>query len=285
MKGAETEDGSAGVLSESEDLTVHGEPSLVGTPIFVVGCPRSGTTILRWSLDSHPRISAGPEESALYYLSKADNAKARERREGYGVGEDSWHAMVRDLVDGLMRPYAENQGKTRWALKHPELCFSIPFLDKIFPDCQVIHIVRDPSDVVASCQGLFGRSLTDRYAKLWDKSVRTAERDGPKLGPDRFKTVRYEDLVTEPEKQVREVIEWLGEPWSEEALWVHARTHRYPAERKPEAGLQQRVALHTRSVGGGHKKANLASLAYLKVRSRDLTGRFGYAVNPVTTRI
>ena len=83
--------------------------------------------------------------------------------------------------------------------------------------------------------------------------------------------MRCEDLVTEPEKQLREVFEWLGEPWSEEALWVHARTHRYPAERKPEAGLQQRVALHTRSVGGGHKKANLASLAFLKARSEDLT--------------
>jgi hypothetical protein len=285
MRGAETEDGSAARLSDSQDLRVHGEASLVEHPIFIVGCPRSGTTILRWSLDSHPRISAGPEESALYYLSKGDNAKARERRDGYGVEEESWYAMVRGLVEGLMRPYAENQGKTRWALKHPELCFSIPFLNKIYPECQVIHIVRDPSDVIASCQGLFGRSLTHRYGRLWDSSVRTAERDGPKLGADRFKTIRYEDLVTEPEKQLRELIEWLGEPWSDEALWVHARTHRYPAERKEKAALQQRVALHSRSVGGGHKKANLLALLYLKARSRDLTGRFGYRVNPVTTRI
>jgi hypothetical protein len=285
MRGAETDGGPAADLSTPEDLRVHGEPSLVKHPIFVVGCPRSGTTILRWCLDSHPRISAGPEESALYCLSKADNTKARERREGYGVDEEDWYEMVRGLVEGLMRPYAESQGKTRWALKHPELCFSIPFLNKIYPECQVIHIVRDPSDVVASCARLFGRSLTQRYGRLWTQSVRAAERDGPKLGPNRFKTIRYEDLVAEPEKQLRDVIEWLGEPWSEEALWVHARTHRFPAERNPKAALQQRVALHTRSVGGGQKKANLLALLYLKAKAGDLTGRFGYRVNPMTTRI
>ena len=98
MRGADTEAGSAGDLSDSQDLRVHGEPSLVKHPIFVVGCPRSGTTILRWCLDSHPRISAGPEESAIYFLSKDDNAKARERREGYGVDEDDWCAMVRKCM-------------------------------------------------------------------------------------------------------------------------------------------------------------------------------------------
>ncbi len=285
MRGAETDAGSAGDLSGSQDLRVHGEPSLVKHPIFVVGCPRSGTTILRWCLDSHPRISAGPEESAIYFLSKDDNAKARERREGYGVDEDDWCAMVRKLVEGLMRPYAESQGKTRWALKHPELSFAIPFLDKVYPECQVIHIVRDPADVIASCQRRFERSRAHRYGKLWDSHVRAAERDGSKLGSNRFRTIRYEDLVSEPEKQLRELIGWLGEPWSDEALWVHARTHRYPAVRKPEAGVQRMVALHTRSVGGGQKNANLVSLLYLKAKATDLTGRFGYSLHPLASHI
>ena len=165
MKGADTEDGSAGVLSESEDLRVHGEPSLVGTPIFVVGCPRSGTTILRWSLDSHPRISAGPEESAL--LLPLESRQCQGSRTARGLrGRRRVLVMPwsEDLVNGLMRPYAESQGEDTMG---PQA--SGARVSRSRSSTRFIRNARSsiscgiPADVVASCQRSV-RALAERTA-------------------------------------------------------------------------------------------------------------------------
>ena len=135
---------------------VIGEPSEVNRPIFVVGCHRSGTSMLRRSLDSHPRISVGPEDPTLFWLSRTDTDLTRERRAGYGYTEEEWLGMIHDLVEKVHTRYSANQGKTRWASKHPENARIINYLNRIFPTCQVIHIVRNPRDVLASSRRKFG---------------------------------------------------------------------------------------------------------------------------------
>jgi hypothetical protein len=258
-----------------------GEPSDVDRPIFIVGCPRSGTSILRMSLDSHPRISAGPEEASLYWLSQTDSAVDVNRREGYGVTEETWQAMVRDLVGTIQVRYAQSQGKTRWALKHPELANRLPWVDRVYPNCQVIHIVRSPRDVVASCQKKFGRDASVEYGRRWTRYVRRAEEAGKKLGSDRFLTIRYEDFAAKPEIIMREVVEWLGEPWSDEVLRPYSRSHRYPV--KPTESTVP-VAIHTGSIGKGRGKlTSLPSLMYVRLKGIDLVERFGYEASPFTS--
>jgi protein-tyrosine sulfotransferase len=278
MQGKGTDLESSTDLVGSEEVQPPGEPSLVDRPIFIVGCPRSGTSALKASIDSHPRISCGPEEGSLFWLARTDTELARNRREKSGVDEEKWLDLVRHMVEELMRPYAESLGKTRWGLKHPELATKIPWLDKLYPTCQVIHIVRNPNDVIASCQKMFGVSHSQRYGKRWVQFVRNAERDGKRLGPERFKTIRYEDLVTQPEEVLRDAITWLGEPWRDEVLHSRSRTHTYPPRVKPQALLAEMVSLHSNSVGKGAKGANLASLLYVKFNGSDLTSKFGYTV-------
>jgi protein-tyrosine sulfotransferase len=262
----------------SEESQPPGQPSMINRPIFIVGCPRSGTSALKASLDSHPRISCGPEEGSLFWLARTDTDLARRRRQKAGVEEEAWLSLVRHLVEELMRPYAESLGKTRWGLKHPELATKIPWLDKLYPTCQVIHIVRNPNDVIASNQDLFGLSRSHRYGKRWVEFVRDAERDGRRLGRQRFKTVRYEDLVSQPEEILRDIVNWLGEPWSDEVLHSRARTHTYPPRLKPQPALAKMVSLHTNSVEKSVGAANLASLLFVKSKGSDLTSKFGYHV-------
>jgi Sulfotransferase family len=278
MQDTETEVGPSTGPIGSEESKPPGEPSLIDRPIFIVGCPRSGTSALKVSLDSHPRISCGPDEGSLFWLAQTDTELARNRREKSGVDEEAWLALVRHLVEELMRPYAESLGKTRWGLKHPVLATKIPWLDKLYPRCQVIHIVRNPNDVIASNQRLFGLSRSHRYGKRWVEFVREAERDGRRLGRQRFKTVRYEDLVSQPEEVLRDIVNWLGEPWSDDVLHSQARTHTYPPRLKPQPALAKMISLHTNSVGKGVNGANLASLLFVKFRGSDLTSKFGYQV-------
>jgi Sulfotransferase family len=254
---------------------VYGEPSDIDRPIFIVGCPRSGTTILRLALDSHPRISAGPEEATLYWLQRNDNDVAGTRRAGYGVSEEQWCEMVRGIVESVQRPYAESQRKTRWALKHPELALVIPWVDKVYPDSQIIHIVRHPRDVIASNQRKFGPRKGVEYGDRWVRYVRSAETEGARLGSDRFRTIRYEDLASEPERVLRDTVEWLGEPWSEDVLWPHGRTHEFPVVRREKS---HRVSINANSIGRGRYGAPRLALTYVWLEGSDLTEKMGYKV-------
>jgi Sulfotransferase family len=255
-----------------------GEPSDVDRPIFIVGCPRSGTSILRMTLDSHPRISAGPEEASLYWLSQTDGEVDVTRREGYGVSEEKWREMVREIVGSVQSRYAASQGKTRWALKHPELANRLPWVDRVYPNSQVIHIVRSPRDVIASCQKKFGLNASAEYGRRWVRYVRHAEDDGKKLGPDRFLTIRYEDFAAKPEIILREVVEWLGEPWSDEVLQPYSRSHRFPVM-PTESKVP--VAIHTGSIGKGRGQLlSLPSLMFVRMNGKDLVDRFGYEASP-----
>jgi hypothetical protein len=263
---------------ESQSTSVRGEPSEVNRPIFIVGCHRSGTSMLRQSLDSHPRISAGPEDPTLFWLSKTDTDLTRERREGYGFAEEEWLGMVRDLVEKIHRRYAEDQGKTRWAMKHPEATIIVDYLGRVFPDCQVIHIVRNPCDVLDSSRRKFGPTKGPFYGRRWANYVRAAERAGERLGKDRFRTIRYEDLVADPEKELKGLIAWLGEPWSDETLHIGRHTHRYPATVVPPEVADQRSNIHSNSVGQGDVKKIFVPLLYVRLKANDLLKKFDYQV-------
>jgi Sulfotransferase family len=277
--GGDEKTGKADEVAPRPRKKAMGEPSLVDRPIFIVGCQRSGTSALRRTLDAHPRISAGPEEATLFMLKRSDSRLARDRRKGYGISEEAWLEMVRRMNGDLMRPYAQSQGKTRWALKLPRLALAIPWMDKVYPDCQVIHIVRHPVDVISSNQRHYGPSKSHLYGKRWVNYVRSAERNGPKLlGPDRFKTIKYEEVMTEPEKVLRDLIDWLGEPWSERILYSGKQTHRYPVGRKASLDQGTHLALNPNSIGRGSKDAGIVSVLYVKYKGSDMTERFGYDV-------
>jgi Sulfotransferase family len=258
-----------------EPARVYGEPSEIDRPIFIVGCPRSGTSILRVILDSHPRISSGREDATLYWLERLDREPAATRRADYGITEDAWHELVRQFVDEQQMVYAQSQKKTRWALKFPELALTIPWIDKVYPNSQIVHIVRDPHDVIASSHRLFGKDRTINYGERWVRYIESAERDGQSLGPSRFKTIRYEDLVTKPEPVLRELIEWLDEKWSEDVLWPYGRTHDYPVMTKP---WERTESIHAGSIGKGRGSTGLLPLLYVWLAGKDLLERFDYDV-------
>ena len=72
------------------------------------------------------------------------------------------------------------------------------YINRVYPDCQVIHIVRHPRDVIASNRRKYGPTGAF-YGGKWVQHVRSAESDRPALGKERFRTIRYEEgLVVRP---------------------------------------------------------------------------------------
>ena len=192
-------------------------------PIFLVGAMGSGTTLLRLVLDSHERIAIPPEtgfmrayDAQLYTPFKA-SGKGWSKRLGWK--QEELDEMLRELYDRLFMRYAEKHGKARWGEKTPLHTWHIDDMARLFPHAQFVGVIRHPSASVASNMRRLHLALGPtgtHWARYTGEIVRQAARHG-----DRFVLLRYEDLVLDPEPVLRELLDWLGEPWSDRVLSHH----------------------------------------------------------------
>jgi hypothetical protein len=206
------------------------------SPVFIVGCARSGTALLRNLLRSHSRL-AFPSESAFLptlYRGFGDPRSDREARRladrilrlrtvrtwGLLLTPDSLaHCRsYAELTSKLYREVARREGKARWGDKTPVYVLHIPTLLEIFPAAKVIHIYRDGRDVALSWIAAgFGPLNVLTAAEQWRHRVLTGRREGSRF-PGSYHEVRYEAILAEPEKTMRGVCEFIGEAFEEGVL-------------------------------------------------------------------
>jgi hypothetical protein len=245
-------------------------------PIFVVGCPRSGTTMLRHILDSHPAISCGPETRFLWGL-RGIEERNWPSLAGFGLSIDEWHANVRALFEAPHRHYAQSQGKPRWADKSPDYALMLDYIDTLYPESQIIHIVRNPRDVIESWRHFYGTKSVPRAAQSWVRYVRAAHDFTRARLEHRAIEVRYEDLVADPEQTLRRLFAWLGEPWDDRVLRFEEYRHTLaggPLRLEREPGGSD---VRTTSVGKGQTPYAAAASLIVKRTGRDLLRVFRYS--------
>ncbi|MGE0383623.1 MAG: sulfotransferase [Gammaproteobacteria bacterium] len=225
-----------------------GTPAQPRPPFFVVGAQRSGTTMLRLMLNSHPRIAVPFESEFLRpwadigrYGDLREPASARRLLEA--LGQDPWtkkgeiiadpEAVLRrpiasygDLLDAVFRCYAERRGKTRWGVKTPGYVTELDAIHAIFPAGQIIHLVRDGRDVALSYRQIsWGTPHVARVADDWRMKVTLGRKMGRMLG-SQYMEVRYEDLVRDPAAQLGRICEFIGEPYDPAMLDYHTQGER-----------------------------------------------------------
>lgn len=199
------------------------------SPIFIGGHHRSGTTLMRGILHSHPHIGIGPESNLF-----RDNRLARIRdylRGEWATGIEPRYRfdsaavdrVLADLIEAAIEPYIRARGKQRWGEKTPKNILFIDVLFALFPAAQFLHMIRDPRDVLCSVREK-AATTTPRWqgrtaaqtATEWCRRIRFGL---PwRQHPQRYREVRYEALAATPEATVRDVLDFLGEPWSEAVL-------------------------------------------------------------------
>ena len=195
-------------------------------PIFIVGTQRSGTTLMRLILDSHPRIAIGHESGFMRAVA------ATKRLPGYiygagwyrrfGVDDEDMNRRLRDFYSSIFERHARLQRKPRWGEKTPDNIFLIEGMRAIWPEAQFLCTVRHPAAVVASLARWNWEF--DRALDYW-LSAYAAAQGAAHLGDSSWHWVRYEDLVTEPRDTLARVLDYLDEPWSDDLL-LHARIQR-----------------------------------------------------------
>jgi hypothetical protein len=230
----------------------------VNRPVFVVGSPRSGTSVLTWCLAQHPNMFAVDESTGMGELALA-LAVCYETK--MGIGPDSiWNMLnvpkeeffsafghtINDLIqrhkidlerrhwEETFTPHtpphvfveqtAANLNRTRWIDGTPAYSFYICGLRKLFPGALFIHLVRDVTSVVRSMLN-FHRVAEASLVRdeqeaydLWFRSVSECLLAERACGPNVVFRLRYKNLVNQPEASLKILFNFLGEPYAPECL-------------------------------------------------------------------
>jgi sulfotransferase family protein len=212
-------------------------------PIFIVGSPRSGTSLMRLILDSHPSIACGPE---THLLSDFDDSLGKHwvRLQRYGAEKEFWHGAYAELFGRFQADYAARRGKTRWADKTPSHALHLEFVTTLFPDAQVLHVIRDARQVTASALSRWGWRRAWGMPEIWRGSVEMASTYGRGVEPGRYREIRFEQLVGATEETLKGVFDWLGESWDPRVLDYDRFEH-------DGRGRNQKVSSAARKRGGG----------------------------------
>jgi hypothetical protein len=227
-------------------------------PIFVVGSPRSGTSILTWCLGHHPNLFPVPESNWMgdFSVNVAIACQIGAARGDYSIlsamdiPDDELFAALGQSINDLIlrhRTHLERKRETRsaalkldtgwleatstaagpkarWIDGTPEYSLYICGLRKLFPDAVFIHIFRDVASVVRSMLNFHrvaGTQLVrneEEAYRYWLRTVRACVKAEQAYGPNVVRRIRYRDLIDNPESTMHSLLDFLSEPYAARCL-------------------------------------------------------------------
>jgi Sulfotransferase family len=215
----------------------------VTPPVIVLGVGRSGTTLLRVMLDRNSELAIPYESFFVPQLAHRHGRRPRldeflddlgrlRTLYDWGIAPDDVKPRLREgmttseAIAAIFETYAERHGKPRWGDKTPLYMQQLPLLERLFPEAIWIHLVRDGRDAALSFlelpEGFSGKTWAQprtvaQFAARWRTEIKAARRLGRQAG-GRYLELRYEDLVAEPERELRGVCQHASVPWEADML-------------------------------------------------------------------
>ncbi|OYV32820.1 MAG: pilus assembly protein [Acidocella sp. 20-61-6] len=245
-------------------LPVAGTRTDLPQPVFVVGFPRSGTTLIEQSLSVHPRIAAGDE---LPYISDITQIMPRLLASPLGYPEALAELWMGDQRDGLneLRDYYLNRAAQSGILRPGADFFTdkmplnethLGLISLLFPQSPVIHVLRHPLDVVLSVysnhltHGFFCASKLESIAQHYVLVADLVAHYRQHL-QHRYLAIRYEDVVTDQEASIRRILGFIGVEFDARCLSFeqntrYARTHARTGHRAARLYGRDGCRLHQR---------------------------------------
>ena len=259
-------------------------------PGFLIGVYRSGSTLLRFILDSHSKIAVPPETNFLYPLAdmwRSEWVKTGVR--GAGLNENGLLDRLREFAAGVFDDYTTAKGKSRWFDKTPAYVDILDFLDALFGErCRYIMLYRHGLDVASSLANMYEKQVLGGPAKEYAD----AHSDPPRLTfarywaeqcekmlafeaahPTQCHRIYYEQYAKKPEKYLPPLFEFLGEPWEPDVLNFNKKQHDF--------GLQDNKILETGGFKpsiGKYREWNADEIAAAKAVTADIMMKLGYEI-------
>jgi tetratricopeptide (TPR) repeat protein len=221
-----------------------------GTPVFLVGFPRSGTTLLDTMLMGHSNVEVLEEEPTL--------TKATKLLPELSDLPNATDVQVRAARDEYFRIAAEHVALEPGKLlvdKNPLSMNGLPVIKKLFPDAKIILALRHPCDVLLSCyatnfklnDGMSNFLKLDTAAELYDLSFRYFEKAHELLGMLVHRVV-YENVVADRESEMKALLDFLGLDWDADVL-EHEKTARGRGRIKTASYAQVAQPIYSQSAG------------------------------------
>lgn len=210
-------------------------------PIFIVGCDRSGTTLLRLMLNQSPVLHIPNESGFLtklwnqqdvygdfvkpyqrwFFIRDLQTNKATSKTFSFQIfkltSEEAEAALAEaaptnylGAASAIFSAAAAKQGKQQWGDKTPRQVMHIPWLAEAFPQSKFVHVIRDGRDVATSLLKAGWVSSFLEAAHRWRERVEAGRTTGKALGRERYYELRYEHLVMQPEETLKSLCGWLG---------------------------------------------------------------------------
>lgn len=196
-------------------------------PVFFGGCSRSGTTLIFSYIRPHSRLFVALESGLCTGTRDLDHLQRRtglERAELERLlrASSCWPEFAERTLSHMMRA----AGKQRWGDKSPVNVTVLDELFRYFPNARFVHVVRDGRDVVCSLrvhmESLKRQRGVTGQTNPWDACVTKwlawAGNGFSWRADPRCYQLRYEDFLLEPELCLRELFDWLGEPWESDVM-------------------------------------------------------------------
>ena len=212
---------------------------------IVIGSPRSGTTLLRLMLDSHPDLAIPPETGFLVPCARLEGQGISLRQDffqtvtGYPSEAPGWHDFqisedtfratlepiepftVADGIRVFYKLYASRFGKSRWGDKTPLYCMHLQSIAALLPEAHFVHIIRDGRDVALSLRPMWfspGHDI-ETLATQWRQCVTTGRQQGTLC--EHYLEVRYEQLIENSRQVLEGICEFLGLDYDDRMLRYH----------------------------------------------------------------
>ena len=245
------------------------------SPIFIVGQPRTGTTLVERIITSHSSVhSAGELQQFGLSIKRLVDVESNQR-----FSAEQVRASATINPGQLGRAYIQASTKMRGTLprfvdKLPTNFLHLPLIAKALPNARIIHLTRDPMD---SCFSSFKQLFAEAYYHSYDQAEMARHyiryhrimSHWRQLMPGRFLDVRYEDVARQLEPNARRIIAHLGLPWEDACLDFHQQQ----AAVTTASAVQVREQVHTRSIGRWLKyRVELAPMAEILAAEGMLQG-------------
>ncbi|MDP6520199.1 MAG: sulfotransferase [Planctomycetota bacterium] len=257
--------------------------------IIFGGAERSGTTLLRAAMDSHPMVAAGPESwlfvfrQDLPWLAAEFDLPLAQVRQLY---KDA--CGLAEFANLFLSAAAEKQGKTLWCEKSPRNIRRLDYIWEHFPKARVVHIIRDGRDVSCSLRnhprhtrvnGEYVPTNIDRPIRKcinrWAQYVSDGLRH---RGDDRYLEVHYEELARDYEPVMRRICDHCQLPWSDDLL----KREQLQGQRQDMeiVNPEVRKPLYNSSIGRWQRDLSEREVATCMERAGDLLDELGYLGEP-----
>jgi tetratricopeptide (TPR) repeat protein len=199
-------------------------------PIFIVGMPRSGTTLVEQILSRHSQVFAAGE---LPMIGSINSQMRRWAQQNMGYKGSIYGHLLKMPEDhfanaaqaclAMIDERADGKKYLRFTDKMPQNAFQLGFISLLFPNARIIHVKRHPVDTCISCffqRFRIGHEYSYRLDWLGDyyRFYANTMKRWHKVLPLPILDVTYEDLVCEPEEQARRLVDFAGLEWQDSCL-------------------------------------------------------------------